>query len=452
MAANYVLLERVTVGETAVSSITFNSIPQTGYTDLKIVYSARDTSGSLLVSINGNSASLTGKGLYGSGSAAASENFSGSIGLIGEPNTYTANTFASGELYFPNYTSSSNKSFSYEGVNENNAAAAYMEMTAGLWSNTSAITSITLTAGSSGSIFQYSTFSLYGLAAIGTTPTKAPKASGGSIIQTDGTYWYHAFLASGTFTPAVGLSCDVLVVAGGGGGAYGNGGPGGGAGGMLAFNSQTVTASAQAVAVGAGGVGGFYNQTSPPTLGVDSQFASLTLVKGGGAWNGSASGSIYNGVVGGSGSGGNASGGTGGAGTSGQGNAGGAAYSGSPYSSGGGGGKGGVGGSATGGAAGAGGAGDNTYSSWLTTVGQVGVSGYLAGGGGGGATLQGASAGAAGSGGGGAGYSTVTTDKTVGAGKANAGGGGGGGKGDASNNGVGGNGGSGIVIIRYLAV
>ena len=42
-AQNYVLLEKVTIGESLPSSITFSSIPQTGYTDLKMVISARGT-------------------------------------------------------------------------------------------------------------------------------------------------------------------------------------------------------------------------------------------------------------------------------------------------------------------------------------------------------------------------------------------------------------------------
>ena len=35
--ANYILLERITVGAAGAASVTFNNIPQPGYTDLKIV-------------------------------------------------------------------------------------------------------------------------------------------------------------------------------------------------------------------------------------------------------------------------------------------------------------------------------------------------------------------------------------------------------------------------------
>ena len=46
MGANYILLETITVGEAGASSVTFNNIPQSGYTDLKIVASARSTGSS----------------------------------------------------------------------------------------------------------------------------------------------------------------------------------------------------------------------------------------------------------------------------------------------------------------------------------------------------------------------------------------------------------------------
>ena len=42
MAQNYVLLERIELNAT-VSSVSFNNIPQTGYTDLKVDMSVRGT-------------------------------------------------------------------------------------------------------------------------------------------------------------------------------------------------------------------------------------------------------------------------------------------------------------------------------------------------------------------------------------------------------------------------
>jgi hypothetical protein len=217
MAENYILLERIELNASA-SSVTFNNIPQSGYTDLKIVHSSRSTNGNFWanLALNGSTSSFTrlyiqgeGTGL-GTGSAAQTDTF-----VISNGSGTTANIFSNGEIYIPNYTSSSYKSISQDMTTEDNGTVAYSRLQATLWSNTAAINSISFTTGS-GAFAQYSTFSLYGLAAVGTTPVIAPKASGGNIT-TDGTYWYHTFLSSGTFTPATALTCDALVVAGGGG-------------------------------------------------------------------------------------------------------------------------------------------------------------------------------------------------------------------------------------------
>ena len=439
-AQNYVLLERVEVGEAAVSSITFNSIPQTGYTDLKIVVSGREVTGTSLLftmQINGVATNQSTREVRGSGSSATSG--TNTIGTLDQNGSgTTASTFGNAEIYIPNYTSANYKSYSIDSASENNATAAYMRLSAGLWSQTAAITSLSFFP-SSGNIAQYSTFSLYGLAAVGTTPTKAPKASGGSIIQTDGTYWYHAFLASGTFTPAVGLSCDVLSVAGGGGGS-GNDflGAGGGAGGLLYTTGASFAASAYTVTVGAGGAGA----TSTPTAankGNNTVISSYTAT-GGGA--GDSNLTYANG-----GSGGGGSNTTAGTGTSGQGNNGGISFYGASVSAGGGGGgAGAVGTAGISSKGGNGGAGTNTYSSWLTTIGQGGASGYLAGGGGGGTEASGGTIGTGGSGGGGSGGKYYTTTLAT-AGTVNTGGGGGGGANPSANPGKAG--GSGILIIRY---
>ena len=448
MANTYTLLEQITVGAAGASSVTFNSIPQTGYTDLVLKTSLRNTgtSNDLTLKFNGSSVSeYSDRNLFGSGSAATSgtdaTSGAGLYSLINS-SSYTASTFGSNEYYIPNYTSASNKTVSYESVQETNAAGVYMAIYAGLWANTAAITSITF-APASGSFAQHSTFSLYGVSALGTTPTKAPKATGGSIIQTDGTYWYHAFLSSGEFKPATGLSCDVLVVAGGGGGGAGRG-AGGGAGGVY-YTSTGLGTSAQTVTIGAGGIGGVYTGAgNPGSQGSNSVFGSLTAAVGGGGGDSAFGGT---GTTGGSGGGAKATG-TGFAGTSGQGFKGGdgAPTSTNARGTGGGGGAGAVGnnGSDSGAATGTGGAGVNTYSSWLSTTG-LGVSGYIAGGGGGGTFNSDLTAG--GSGGGGAAGTTSTPPV---AGTPNTGSGGGG-TSQGTGNGNGAAGGSGLVIIRYLA-
>ena len=228
MAENYILLERTELNASA-ASVTFANIPQTGYTDLKIVMSTRLDSASganfNTIKFNGSSSGFTVRSLEGSGSSASSFSTSLNYGGLDEGTSFTSNTFSSTEIYIPNYNSANNKSYSVETVTENNATSAFMEMVAGLWSNTAAITSIQITPDTGGRNYvANSTFSLYGIAALGTTPTIAPKADGGNVIATDGTYWYHAFLSSGTFTPQVGLNADVLVIAGGGGGLESAGG------------------------------------------------------------------------------------------------------------------------------------------------------------------------------------------------------------------------------------
>jgi hypothetical protein len=77
-------------------------------------------------------------------------------------NLATANTFASTQVYIPNYAGSANKSFSSENMTENNGATTFMTLHAGLWSNTAAITSIKI-APAGGSWMQYSTATLYGI-------------------------------------------------------------------------------------------------------------------------------------------------------------------------------------------------------------------------------------------------------------------------------------------------
>jgi hypothetical protein len=443
MPNNYVLLDRIELNATT-ASVTFDNIPQTGYTDLKIVISARDTSTSdakgsyYTIAFNGGS-SYAGRYLQGNGSSANSGTLAQLAG-IADTSASTANTFCNDEIYIPNYRSTTAKAYSVDSVTENNAAGAYATLVAGSWSG-AAVTTITFTP-SVGSFVAGSTFSLYGLAQVGTTPAIAPKANGGNVIGTDGTYWYHAFLSNGTFTPQVGFNADVLVVAGGGGGGGVMGG-GGGAGGLLYTASQALAVSTSyAITIGSGGAGGV-GQSGRGTNGSNSSLAALAIAIGGGGGGAQAN---PDGIAGGSG-GGRIASGTAAAGTSGQGNSGGIGSESGAYGTGGGGGAGAVGGNGSSSAGGAGGAGSNTYSAWATAT-ASGVSGFYAGGGGG-SQNGGFSGGAGGSGGGGAGASgadgTPGSPATI-----NTGGGGGGAAGDTPVSATGGSGGSGIVIIRYL--
>jgi hypothetical protein len=82
--------------------------------------------------------------------------------LINNQSGSTANTFASGEIYIPNYAGSTNKSISADTAGEANTTVAYAQISAELWSNTSAITSITIYS-NVGNLAQYTTATLYGI-------------------------------------------------------------------------------------------------------------------------------------------------------------------------------------------------------------------------------------------------------------------------------------------------
>jgi hypothetical protein len=441
----YTLIQKTTVGSAGAASITFSSIPQT-FTDLVVKLSLRGTQAnvnqSTTISFNGSSSNFTAKRLYGSGAAAASDT---NITLEGAGATATASTFSNQEVYIPNYTSTTNaKSFSVDDVSENNGTTAYALLTAGLWNpgTQAAITSITFTA-IANTFVQYTSASLYGVAKQGVTPVAGPKASGGDIVVNDGTYWYHLFANSGTFAPLGTLTADITSCGGGGGG--GNNGAGGGGGGELdIWSSNSLSASAYAVTIGAGGVGSTTNGARG-TNGGTSSFGSLVTSLGGGNGGGALD---PNGATGGSGGGG--SGNASPAGTAGGASgsntfAGGAgSFTASAYGAGGGGGATAAGSAGTGSAGGNGGAGYTltSISSYLTSANLpifTGMTVINSGGGGAGA----GTAGTAGTGGG----NGQTSGNAASAVSFGSGGGGGGILGATR---YGGNGYAGIVIIRYL--
>lgn len=171
MATTYTLISSVTVGSGGAASMTFSSIPAT-YTDLSLLVSGRSVrTGSntddMTLYFNGVSTwtNHSWRLVWGTGSSAASLNGSGDM-LYGEYITTTGGAstsdFANISIYIPNYASSNNKSFSVDAVSENNATLAYATLTAGLWSDSAAITSITVKPNSA-NFGQYSTAYLYGI-------------------------------------------------------------------------------------------------------------------------------------------------------------------------------------------------------------------------------------------------------------------------------------------------
>jgi hypothetical protein len=367
MAENYVLLETIQLTQTA-SSVVFDNIPQTGYTDLKIVICALggSTEG-MYIRFNNSTTGFAGRYLIGDGNSPASGVLERYIGSIMNQ-TVTPNNV---DVYIPNYTSSNSKSFSVDSSQENAATTGYGNIIAGLWSNSAAINSITLEAANS--FRTNSSFSLYGVAALNTTPTIAPLATGGNIVANDGTYWYHAFLSSGYFAPQKSLTCDVLAVGGAGGG--GGLGSGGGGGGVIPSQSLSfVSANNYAIGVGGGGTGVSASDLSTnggrgtDTTVMHSTGTTTAFGGGGGlAYSPAADSTSKNGGSGGGGGGGANNYGPG-TGVAGQGNAGGNTLHGGDIRGGGGGGYSAAGGNAVSNAGGNGGQGYNLPSAIQTLL------------------------------------------------------------------------------------
>jgi hypothetical protein len=172
------LIQTIEVGAGGSSAFSFTSIPQT-YTDLVVVHSTRQTGAVSFAGVNTQfNSSATGyssRRLYGTGSGVASDSQSGNSAIpSGDANaaSSTSNTFTTVQMYIPNYTGSANKSTSSESVSEANASAAYQFIVAGLWANSAAITTVSITS-TNGNFAQYSTASLYGVL----------KGSGGATVS-----------------------------------------------------------------------------------------------------------------------------------------------------------------------------------------------------------------------------------------------------------------------------
>jgi hypothetical protein len=159
------LIETKTLGAAA-ASIEFTSIPQT-FTDLLLLASGRTTytggpDEQMLFSFNASTSDFSSRLLFGSGSTATSSTVARFAGHFNS-NTTTSNSFSNFSVYLPNYSGATNKSYSGDSVYERDSTTVFQVITAGLWSNTAAITSITLTGVHSGSILAGSTVSLYGI-------------------------------------------------------------------------------------------------------------------------------------------------------------------------------------------------------------------------------------------------------------------------------------------------
>ena len=162
-----------TIGAGGAANVTFNNIPQT-FTDLKIDVSARTTAAVQATDIFAFFNNDTGAGnvysgtrLIGTGTAAGTDRQTNTNVMrwgdaIGTSST--ANTFASTSVYVPNYTTSTFKQVVVDSVDENNAAASNIFLSAMFYfpSSPSGITKILL-GPLSGSFAQHTTVTVYGI-------------------------------------------------------------------------------------------------------------------------------------------------------------------------------------------------------------------------------------------------------------------------------------------------
>ena len=169
MANTFELIESYTVSGTA-SSIDFNSIPST-YTDLVVVASLRDSFASNAldhwIRFNNNTSNYTWRKVQGAGSGTPTSSTSAvdpyMVLAVSPGSTTTSNTFSNSYCYIPNYAGSTYKSISVDAVGENNGTQAFAVLSAGLWANTAAITSVNLIPYSGSTFANNSTAYLYGV-------------------------------------------------------------------------------------------------------------------------------------------------------------------------------------------------------------------------------------------------------------------------------------------------
>ena len=169
MATTYEAIATVEVGSGGAADIEFTSIPAT-YTDLCLLsslhFDSANSFSDISVKINGdtgNNYSSMRLGVQSTtvSTGSATNTYPISLGI---PNGDGSGSliFANTSTYFPNYAGNTYKSISSDSVAEQNATAAYSRLVAGLWSNTAAITSISIYA-SGFNWKQHSTATLYGI-------------------------------------------------------------------------------------------------------------------------------------------------------------------------------------------------------------------------------------------------------------------------------------------------
>ena len=167
MANTFQLIASSTVGSGGAAAIDFTSIPGT-YKDLCIVASVRtdrpsQSYSNMKIKFNTSTSNITGRFLRTIDTGV--ENYPASAAEWGAPgSSATSNTFGNAFIYIPNYAGSNDKSVSIDSVIEQNTLNQFSYLSAGLWSQSAAITSLSLYSSDSSTLLvQHSTAYLYGV-------------------------------------------------------------------------------------------------------------------------------------------------------------------------------------------------------------------------------------------------------------------------------------------------
>jgi len=163
---SYESIQTVTVGSGGQSTITFSSIPST-YKHLQLRYFTRNSAAAYYVLLRFNSDTgtnysyhqLTGNGTSASGAATINDTV-----LLLTRNGSPDNVFGAGTADILDYANTNkNKTVrAIGGYDRGTGDGQAVDFHSGLWRNTSAINTITLTV-FAGNYAQYSSFALYGI-------------------------------------------------------------------------------------------------------------------------------------------------------------------------------------------------------------------------------------------------------------------------------------------------
>jgi hypothetical protein len=157
------LIASSTVGSGGTSSIDFTSIPAT-YTDLFILLSGRTVNqGNVRLNLNGSASGFSARTMYvNGGGAPATYTDTVALGRATFSSDTPSNNFGAMGIHLPNYRSSVSKPFSAD-CYAASYNGGYIMVTAGVWANNAAITSLSLLPPSGTTFIENTSAYLYGV-------------------------------------------------------------------------------------------------------------------------------------------------------------------------------------------------------------------------------------------------------------------------------------------------